>query len=71
MTIRVRSLLIAATFGAGLIGLAPSATANIFDPRVSASGGRGACVAVDNVDGWCVVNPFDDLPKPPKVPRLP
>jgi hypothetical protein len=73
MTNRTRRLLLLATIAAGAsVGLAPVATATTAagtpQPRLNASGGRGACVAVQDVGGWCVVNPFDDLPKLPPLP---
>ena len=73
MTSRARTLLITALLGIGVtVGLAPMATADtvgpIDEPRINAAGGRGACVAVQGVDGWCVVNPFKDLPKTPPLP---
>ena len=65
----IRRLTLAAAL-AGALTAAGAAAATAL-PAGTASAGRGACVAVRELDaGYCVSNPAPDLPKV-KVPSLP
>jgi hypothetical protein len=60
MSTRARTVIVLAALGvATAIGFAPAAHADeVPEINVPSSGGRGACVAVHDVGGWCLVNPL-------------